>query len=196
MVGGSEDRHRLLMLVHPVFHRDDPAASFLACHARIRSVTELVCRLCDARATKLEDVASAARTVHRYFAMAFPLHTEDEDLSIAPRLLAASVSREVENAIALQAAQHPIVDSITTDIAEMTRTLAYEPERMSSLRHPLGTLAAGLGAVWETHLGLEERVIFPALGELSREAVQQILAECEARRRPIEDVPLVNLGRA
>jgi hypothetical protein len=195
MVGARPSPHRLLMLVHSIRRHEEPAEPFLACHARIRSITELVCRLCDTRDAKETDIAKTARTVHWYFAMAFPLHTEDEDLSLAPRLLGAPVSREVENAIALQAAQHPIIESITSDVADMALAVARDPVSLSSVRQPLGTLAAGLGAVWETHLGLEERVIFPALRELPRASVQEMIAECESRRR-IDHVKPIALGRA
>ncbi|MGZ3424198.1 MAG: hemerythrin domain-containing protein [Polyangiales bacterium] len=182
------------MLLHPLRGPSadvlDPVGFFLACHVRIRNFTELACRIADARDVPPAELMEAARTVQWFFAMALPLHAEDEDVSLAPRLLEARVSPEVEHAIALQAAQHPIIESIGADIAEMARAVAQAPDTLSSVRRPLGNLAASLGTVWEVHLGLEERTLFPAMRELPRATNERILAECQARRKTLDGPPV------
>jgi len=63
-----------------------PADLLLACHVCIRAFTALAGRLASADPAPDAEVAAAAQRVHRYHFVALPLHQEDEERSIAPRL--------------------------------------------------------------------------------------------------------------
>ena len=65
-----------------------PAELLLACHGRIRWFTALAARLASAEPASEASVADAALRVHRYHAVALPLHQADEELSIARQLVA------------------------------------------------------------------------------------------------------------
>jgi len=63
-----------------------PADLLLACHVCIRAFTALAGRLASADPAPDAEVAAAAQRVHCYHFVALPLHQEDEERSIAPRL--------------------------------------------------------------------------------------------------------------
>ena len=59
---------------------EGPFELLLGCYARIRAFTSLAARLCSDEPASEPEVAGAAARVHRYHAVALPLHQADEDL--------------------------------------------------------------------------------------------------------------------
>src|SRR5574341_1715069 len=84
--------------------RSDAVDLLLECHQRIRSFLGLALRLGEAWAAEPAEVADAAARVHRYFALALPLHAQDEDQSIAPRLRGRD--RAVDHELEIVAREH------------------------------------------------------------------------------------------
>lgn len=70
---------------------DQPFALLDACHERVQRSLALLLRLADHLARHGADAqaADAARDVMRYFELAAPLHHEDEERHVLPRLRAA-----------------------------------------------------------------------------------------------------------
>ncbi len=66
---------------------DDVAGHLEICHARIRCFSRLAVELGRVPEASHEVVANSAVALVHYFGRALPLHIEDEDLSIAPRLV-------------------------------------------------------------------------------------------------------------
>jgi len=101
---------------------DGPAGLVLACHQRIRSFTALAVGLAGSAPAPDAEVAEAARRVHRYHAVALPLHQADEELSLAPRL-----EHAVPEALAAMKREHAELDETLADLLPLWERLAREP---------------------------------------------------------------------
>ncbi|MCB9564733.1 MAG: hemerythrin domain-containing protein [Kofleriaceae bacterium] len=160
---------------------DDLVALLLACHARIRRFVALA-----AAAGARDDVpaaerADACRAVARYFRDALPLHVEDEERGLVPRLIGRDPV--VDDALATMAAQHrdhgPGLDALLAAVAAV-RAAPADVEA----RRVLAAAAGALDAAFAAHLDLEERVVFPAIGRLLDAGVRaELVRELRARRR-------------
>ena len=80
-----------------------------ACHDRLRYFSELATLLASRLDASAEDVSDAARRLRTYFTVALPLHEADEELSLAPRLLASSNGASVAEALGLMNEQHGLL---------------------------------------------------------------------------------------
>jgi iron-sulfur cluster repair protein YtfE (RIC family) len=153
----------------------------LACHARIRAFTDIASRIAAASEAPEADIADAAKRVHRYFAIALPLHVEDEERSLAPRLagLDAAVGRELV-AMTTEHAEHV---APLARLLDLTAELASTPSAHARLAAALASTAAELTRQFEPHLRREEAVIFPAVERLlDAETQAAVFAELRQRR--------------
>jgi len=164
---------------------DDLVGLLLACHARIRSFTELARRLAAGADAPPEQVAGAAAGCARYFAVALPLHAADEDRSLRPRLERAA-GGALAAPLGLMSDEHgPIERLIDEELCPAWRLVAAEPGRVRELARALGTGAQRLAELFDRHLPPEEEVIFPAVRRWLSPAEQAaVIAEMRARRRP------------
>ena len=153
----------------------DAATLLLECHTRIRNFSGLAVKLATVDAPDAELTDAAAR-VHRYFTQALPLHVEDEERSLAPRLrrfaadAAAALDdmeREHRAHAELLRILVPAWDSLRADPKGRSRTLAD---------------ATLLQTLVEEHLAAEERLVIPALARLSVEELGALAGEMKARR--------------
>lgn len=157
---------------------EGPVELLLACHGRIRSFTSLAARLASDEAAADADIAEAARRVHRYHAVALPLHQADEELSIAPRLEGGSLS----GPLAAMKKEHLELDLVLAGLLPLWEQLGAEPGRRGELSPRMSQEVARMQALWTRHLAAEEELIFPALGRLPDLA--RIVEEMRARRVP------------
>lgn len=154
------------------------------CHARIRSSCALARRIAEAHGRSDDEVAEAAARVHRYFTLALPLHAEDEEASVLPRLRGKDpdVDRELE-AMVSEHREHDAPDGPLARVVAATAALAAHPGRLAELAPMLGAAAEALEAHFDVHLGREERVVFPAIRRLvDGELDGRMVAELRARR--------------
>ncbi|MCP3138203.1 hemerythrin domain-containing protein [Pyxidicoccus xibeiensis] len=153
------------------------------CHGRIRTFLAMGQRLAEADGARDEEVADAARRLVRYFTLGLDKHVADEDLSLAPRLRALPLPPEAREALEAMQAQHRVIDTRVERLVARWRQLeapaASRPTPLSALREPTETLTQ----LMETHLQLEERVLFPLASRMLAPQEQQALrAELRARR--------------
>ncbi|MGZ3421783.1 MAG: hemerythrin domain-containing protein [Polyangiales bacterium] len=167
----------------------DPVDFLLACHKRIRAFTNMARRIAETKGPPTHELAESARQLQWFFSKALPLHAEDEDRSIAPRLLAMPIGRDVEVAINVQAAQHPLIDGLSLQLGEILATVMDAPARLDDLSPSVAAAAAELSAIWDIHLVNEEEKIFPAVRRLAPEVKSQILAEFLDRGSKIGTLP-------
>lgn len=154
----------------PAAGYDAPLALLEACHDRVRRSLDLLRRLGERVAERRIDdaVRDAARDVLRYFDVAAPLHHEDEERHVFPRVLAAPD----ENG------SHAAVRRLQREHVELRAQWA-------ALRRPLAALAGGDDAAWDAaaradgerwaaayaaHAELEETLVFPHAGRLLGES--------------------------
>ena len=161
----------------------DPLGLFLECHTRIRRFLAVAERLAspppDATA---EMIAEGAADVRRYFSVALPLHEQDEERSLAPRL-AGKLSGGAAAALDALAGDHRELEELVGALDRRWRELAGEPERIGTIRSILVEPTARLRALFEAHLAEEEDVLLPAaLAVLTPDELAAIRREAEARR--------------
>ena len=152
-----------------------PVELLLDCHARIRSFTELAKRLASDEPATPEEVADAARRVHRYHSLALPLHQEDEEASIAPLL------RGVDEAVAAMKQEHAGLHDVLARLLPMWDALAQDPSLRGKLLEPMAQEMSRMEVLWARHLTAEEVLVFPAIRRVPEP--ERILEEMRARRR-------------
>jgi iron-sulfur cluster repair protein YtfE (RIC family) len=161
----------------------DAVGLLLECHDRIRAFTALARRIAEAGAPDRETVVDAALRVRRYFTEALPLHAEDEERSILPRLRGLDPAVDAE--LAAMTDEHRAHERPLAALVAACEEIARVPARLAELQPVVARAAAELEAHFEEHLAREEKVIFPAIRRLLDPAVDAaIVGEIRARRRP------------
>ncbi|HEY7954570.1 MAG TPA: hemerythrin domain-containing protein [Polyangia bacterium] len=161
---------------------DDLTSSLLDCHERIRRFSKLAVRLAQAEAgDPAEQIAEAAAGVRRYFTVALPLHSADEERSIEPRLVV--VRPELGETFAKMAREHRQLEALIEELEPSWRRLIDEPARHAEEAARLLGPSERLEALFAIHLVPEETVVFPALASLAPEERALALGELRARRQ-------------
>lgn len=152
----------------------------LECHQRIRNFVRIATDVGRRADLPASEVLDACAQVERYFKEALPLHVEDEDKSLAPRL--RGLRADVDGALSAMSAQHlhhtPGIADLFAALSSV-RSAPLAPEARAQLL----AAASRLSVEFEEHLALEERVIFPAIRALlSAEQQAEVRQELRARR--------------
>jgi len=149
----------------------------LECHERIRRFTALAEKLAAADAPA-EELGEAARSLVRYFSLSLPLHVQDEDLSLRPRLERVAEIPELAD----MSAQHEAIEARLAELIPRWQRVAEGPSERDALRETLASGARALADQMDAHLALEERAILPAMDRLAPAELDAIAAEMRARR--------------
>ncbi len=158
----------------------DAVALLLECHERIRQFVR-VAQLLTQHSLAAAEIAAGAAAVHRYFTEAMPLHVEDEERSLLPRL--AGRERELDEALERMRREHHSHQGPLQLLVEHCEVLARHPDSLAQLRAPLASNVELLQHELESHLELEERAIFPAVQRLFTPADHAaVMSELRARR--------------
>jgi hemerythrin-like domain-containing protein len=159
----------------------DPLSLFRECHARIRRFSDGLERLAALDDLRDPRAPAAANACARYFREALPLHGQDEDRSLAPRLRAHGLTPEVEAAFVRMAEEHARMDVLLPDLLVelgcVERGAREDPATLQALAGPFVALL-------REHIALEEAVVFPACDVLTSLEKAAIVAELRARRAP------------
>ena len=159
----------------------DVMALLLECHHRVREHLALARRLANAPAASAPDsVRAAALRIRRYFGIAFPLHRADEEVDIFPRLL--GLDPELDAAIAELTRDHEAHESCVASLVAMCEELERDPSRLRALSLDLAAAVRSLESELASHILLEERTVFPAIGRLPAREREQIHERMRARR--------------
>lgn len=153
-----------------------------ACHERIRRFSAMAQRLATAVDASPAEIADAATRVHRYFGTALPLHAEDEDASLRPRVQHVS-DRRLRDAVEEMFTEHVSIHGVLADLVPRWAELMQHPERLAFTSSVLAERTNTFDAGMRAHLELEESEIFPELRKvLSPEALTEIAREMRQRR--------------
>ncbi len=159
-----------------------PVELLLECHDRIRRFSALAVKLATADAPPGE-ISEAASRVHHYFTVALPLHEQDEELSIRPRLLALRLPPDLADALAEMGREHVEIEDLLGECLEMWETLMADPSQRHAIGPELARASSRLEELFGFHLTAEEENIFPAVRELLPPEVQEeLVAEIRQRR--------------
>jgi hemerythrin-like domain-containing protein len=158
----------------------------LECHTRIRTFTAVALRL--GQDASLDDAAilDGARSVARYFTLALPLHEQDEEASILPRLKGRSP--QLDESLGRMTRDHKVHKPHVQGVILACEGLLATPARAPSLRASLAEHARALLTHWSSHLVEEEIVLFSAVrSALSAGEQAAILLEIRRRREQVSE---------
>lgn len=161
----------------------DLVDELVECHGRIRKFLGFGRALASTAGVPREEVHMVAGQIRRYFAVAFPMHRQDEEELIAPVL--AEAEAELDAALAKMVHDHADHAAQVVRLVELCADLEREPELLPRHAAELAAIVGDLEAELEPHLQLEEHLIFPALRELPRARRDEILRAMRARRSEV-----------
>lgn len=154
----------------------------LACHGRIRTFIAMAIAIGERDDASDDDVADASARVQRYFSEALPLHVEDEEEGVLPRLHGRAA--ELDAALERMSEEHDRHAPLLRRLLDACAALRTSP-RDAPARAEIAAAARELVAEFEPHLAAEERVVFPAIRALlTTEEQHAIVRELRARRQP------------
>jgi iron-sulfur cluster repair protein YtfE (RIC family) len=169
--------------------RENLVDLLLECHQRIRSFTALAREIGDQSHHESEEVRNACLSVIRYFTQALPLHVNDEEQSLLPRLIGKDA--EVDSTLAVMQAQHTDHQRPIERMVAICSDLARPSANAAELSGELRPIAESIEREFIKHLELEESVIFPAIAlHLSADEQAAIVRELRARRQSKAKPPL------
>jgi hemerythrin-like domain-containing protein len=122
----------------------------------------------------------------KYFATAAPRHTDDEELSLFPRLRASRdpAARAALETVALLESDHDAAAVRHSVVDVVVRHWLDEGRLADADRANLRDQLAALKAMYDAHIAVEDRELFPAAAAvLSGEEISEIGREMERRRR-------------
>lgn len=166
----------------PAVGFDQPFEMLLACHDRVRRSLARLTRLVAYLAEHPHDERSrsAARDVLSYFDLAAPLHHEDEERHVFPRLADAQPALQAD--VAVLRADHAQMQAEWTRLRALllhwSQAEAGDPPDASAR-----VLADSFASRYAGHLHVEETRVFPAARALIDEAGLQAMSQDMARRR-------------
>lgn len=183
-------------------HKPDftnPLGLLVHCHERIEAQLERLERAGDLLRTgdtsSLPGVFAAIDMACTHFAIAGVKHTEDEDISLFPRLRerGGAAGEDAMAAMAELESQHRTAETIHEDLDELVRRLPRDGSAdIRELDHFNG-LVADLTMLYRPHIQIENNLVFPvaarvlpaceiqALGQEMRDRRKDILKRMEER---------------
>src|ERR1035438_35995 len=153
---------------------DDPIEMLKDCHRRIENFLRILCVVVER--------AAAVKSALHYFRVGGQRHTADEEESLFPRLRAESAAGTLEELARLESDHqtagdlHAAVDTLYTEWTAAGALSLDDEQRLLSATRRLKTL-------YEEHIQVEERVVFPLAAELlDSVAIADIGSEFRKRR--------------
>jgi hemerythrin-like domain-containing protein len=166
----------------------DPIGLLNDCHRRIERFLSVLVKVAgQAHGQPLSDEQrTALETALRYFREAAPKHTADEEQSLFPRLRQAG---QPEALAALEQVEmlerdHAYADRGHAEVDRLGRLWLAEGALTPSDAARLSSVLSELSALYERHIRIEEREVFPVAARvLAGSERAAIGGEMEARRR-------------
>lgn len=177
-------------MVQDLFHPtpavgfEQPFEMLEACHERVQRSLGLLARLVEHvdRAGHDEQSRAAARDVLRYFELAAPLHHEDEERHVFPRLLAGG-DAALRATVARLRDDHERMGVLWRGLRG-TLEAWTRPDSAGAVEPALRAQARAFAALYAEHIPIEEGLAFPAArAGLDAPGLVHMGEEMQARRR-------------
>jgi iron-sulfur cluster repair protein YtfE (RIC family) len=162
---------------------DSPLAMLLECHGWIRRFLREAWKLSEADSSDLEAVQSSATETLNFFLTVMPIHIEEEQETMLPRL--AGLSSSLDKALAHMVKDHEERDETLQEVIGYCQILSRHPESLEKLRESFRRSTRHLAVDLESHLMAEERDIFPNIEALPHSEQATMVAEMRARRKSL-----------
>jgi hemerythrin-like domain-containing protein len=167
---------------------DEPLGLLSDCHRRIERFLAILATVANEAAggELTPSYRTALEGAIKYFAVAAPKHTADEEISLFPRMRQSEDPAVAQALAALDTLEHDHDEAEAHHAAvdELVRRWLANDRLSSADTDQLRDRLARLQALYERHIALEDRQIFPAAARvLDREQIVQIGDEMAARRQ-------------
>ena len=163
---------------------DDPLGMLKDCHRRIEHFLNIICVVVErahARALSEEEAAAIESALH-YFRVGGKRHTADEEESLFPRMrenAALANLRELGELVSEHRLANELHNAVSLFYAAWIRNGRLNAENEQQLR----TATQQLKRLYEQHIEMEEKVVFPRAAEaLDGKTIAVIGEEFRARR--------------
>lgn len=169
----------------PAVGFEQPFEMLEACHERVRRSLVLLERLVGHVETHGHDAQSrsAAADVLRYFALAAPLHHEDEERHVFP-MLEHCGDATLEAATAGLRRDHARMDTLWAPLRVALGSWAAL-DTSPAPTEPTRQQAHAFGSLYAEHLQIEETQVFPAArSRMDSARLAHMSADMARRRRP------------
>lgn len=162
----------------------DPLQLMLDCHERLRRFCSLAQRLGEMTDAPAEERTACVEQLLRFFTLDLPLHLDDEDHSLTPRLLERGVPRPIVRRLWEMGREHERLEVRVEALVSLWSDLRAVPERHPRLAPLLTEGARRLTALMEAHLAMEEEFLYPAARAwLTHDDLEALATEMRRRRR-------------
>jgi hemerythrin-like domain-containing protein len=166
----------------------NPLGLLSDCHRRIEKFLNLLLTVvCQAAGATLQtDERAALQTALRYFREAAPKHTCDEEESLFPRLRALQTAQAAFAMLETLHAEHEMATRAHQEIETLCLQWLADDLLTEASSRRLRELLESLKAMYERHIAVEERELFPLAQALLDDAERQAIAAEMAARRGID----------
>ncbi|MGC9224493.1 MAG: hemerythrin domain-containing protein [Terracidiphilus sp.] len=164
---------------------DDPIGMLVDCHRRIEHFLDILCLVAGrARGRGLTDEErEAVEASLQYFRAGGQRHNADEEASLFPRLRAATADQAAEATGGLES-DHRRANELHARIEALYRKWIDADRLSAEEEEQLAATTGQLKSLYEEHIELEERVVFPRAAEaLDAQVIAAIGEEFRARRQ-------------
>ena len=173
---------------------DEPLGLLSDCHRRIEHFLRVLITVANEAAGG--DLSASHRSALegaiKYFAVAAPKHTADEEVSLFPRLRQRADPAIASALASLDILEHDHGEAETHHAAvdDLVRRWLTDGRLAQADVDGLRTHLARLQALYERHIAIEDQEIFPAAARvLARADFEQIGGEMAARRQVTTRIP-------
>ena len=168
----------------------NPLGLLSDCHRRIEQFLEVLIKVVSqAPGAELnEDQRQALEVALRYFREAAPKHTQDEEESLFPRMLASSDER-ARSAISLLDelhADHALADAVHAEVEALGSRWLSKGVLSSESAARLAELLNSLYQTYQRHIAVEDNEVFPLAGRLLSSDELAVVGQEMAMRRSID----------
>lgn len=168
---------------------DDPIGALKACHVRIEQRLQMIERACEVFQNgdwkRKQEAAEALTPAVAYFTTGGVKHTEDEEVSLFPRMRPHLTSGDEAVAVMKSLeSQHREGESFVEELKDIVERLTTPPfEFAEEDIQRLESVSRNMGRHYRPHTKLEDEFLFPrALDILSEEELTTIGQEMAQRR--------------
>ena len=170
----------------------NPLGLLVHCHQRIEQQLQALARagevLRSGHAPSQANAFAAIDAACRHFAIAGVKHTEDEEISLFPRLRerGGPAGEDATAAMAELESQHRTAEEMHQQFDEFVLTLPRDGSADARELDCFSELAAELESFYRPHILMENNVVFPIAGRvLPASEIQALGKEMWGRRRDI-----------
>ncbi len=170
---------------------EDPIGVLKACHGCIEQRLQMLERACEISQgndlKKRQEATEALKPVVGYFTTGGVKHTEDEEISLFPRMRAYLKSGDEALAVmhALES-QHREAESFVNELKEVVARLTRQPWSFDLKDTEwLESITVKMGTHYRPHIKLEDESVFPKAADILSEEELAVIGKEMARRRNV-----------